>query len=466
MACHRGGRQHGDRGQHARHAQPGRRTRSGRPGGERRTPRAVDACGRVPRRTAARWPGRRPGRSSPHHDPGPTGRAVPPVARGRGRRRPRPPDRHPAQPRPSRWLPERTAPRHRPGRVALSYVRRHLDVLGLTAADLATLRLRRDYVDPLGLHHSRGASMPRAPRCSATASRCRSPATAGVLARPGQPGLRTGRAGPGRAERHPDHRRRRTVTRPRPTSAAGPPPRQRSAVRAPAPAAATTWANHDYAQRVWFLTPQGLRPGWSTYVQAGGAKSYQHVVDASSGAVLFRRSTVASADGDALVYDNYPGARRGGYAAGGQLPRPRLADEAAHVPQRRQRDRVDRRQRRQRAVRRREDAGPRHPAAARSSSSTTSARPPPALCSARFVCTWNPHVAGLVAGRTGRPTPHRRSTSPATSTTTWRRRPIGFTASGRQLLPRRWRPRAAQRARRRRHRRRLSRRATTSTTRT
>ena len=73
------------------------------------------------------------------------------------------------------------------------------------------------------------------------------------------------------------------------------------------------WANHDYSKKVWFLTAGGLRPGWSTYVQSS-AGSYQHVIDAATGRVLFRQSTQHDANGDAFVYDQYPGAAKGGKA--------------------------------------------------------------------------------------------------------------------------------------------------------
>jgi extracellular elastinolytic metalloproteinase len=64
---------------------------------------------------------------------------------------------------------------------------------------------------------------------------------------------------------------------------------------------------------VWFLTPQGLRPGWSTYVQTSQG-AYQHVVDAVTGKVLYRHSNSDYAAGDAYVYDYYPGAGKGGTA--------------------------------------------------------------------------------------------------------------------------------------------------------
>lgn len=83
------------------------------------------------------------------------------------------------------------------------------------------------------------------------------------------------------------------------------------------------------AERVWFLAPDGLRPGWVTYTQPASDQAYQHVIDATSGRTLYRRSTVSfekdpaapaspSAKGrgkgkklprgSALVHENYPGA--------------------------------------------------------------------------------------------------------------------------------------------------------------
>ena len=73
------------------------------------------------------------------------------------------------------------------------------------------------------------------------------------------------------------------------------------------------WSDQDQATRVWFLTPQGLRSGWSTYVQTTKG-AYQHVIDAATGQTLYRHSNTDSDHGDALVYDNFPGAASGGRA--------------------------------------------------------------------------------------------------------------------------------------------------------
>jgi len=61
------------------------------------------------------------------------------------------------------------------------------------------------------------------------------------------------------------------------------------------------------------VTPGGLRPGWSTYVQTPKG-AYQHVIDSVTGKTLYQHANTASDNGDALVYDNFPGAAAGGKA--------------------------------------------------------------------------------------------------------------------------------------------------------
>jgi hypothetical protein len=63
------------------------------------------------------------------------------------------------------------------------------------------------------------------------------------------------------------------------------------------------------AERVWFMTSAGLRSAWLTYTQPGSTKAYEHVIDARTGGVLYRRSTIDfEGSGDAYVHENYPGA--------------------------------------------------------------------------------------------------------------------------------------------------------------
>lgn len=212
--------------------------------------------------------------------------------------------------------------------VALRYVREHRSLLGLTGADLATLSLRRDYRDAIGVHHlswtqrvggvtvfGNGLRV-NVDRQGRVISVQGSPASGLAALAAAAPGATTSAASArGQAARNVGGSVDAQAT-------------------ARSKAGETVWSNHDYARRVWFLTPRGLRPGWSTYVHAGAGLSYQHVIDAASGTVLFRRSTVNQADGDAYVYDYYPGAARGGDARTVNLIKRGWAGQEGLRPQR------------------------------------------------------------------------------------------------------------------------------------
>jgi extracellular elastinolytic metalloproteinase len=274
--------------------------------------------------------------------------------------------------------------------VAISFVRRHLRALGLTSADLATLRFNRDYVDPLRLHHLSWSQYANGTQVFGNGLEVQVTRDGRVLAVQGSPvsGLqRLADAAPSATRISAASARSRAAA-----DVGGSVADARVSSSGAGARATTRWSNRDYAQPVWFLTPKGLRPGWSTYVQAGGAQSYQHVVDAVSGDVLFRRPTVASAEGDALVYDNYPGARRGGSARvvnfihRGWLGKRRVflngdsvvawtdVDDDNALSEREKTPLPGTRRRAQFRL----DAFGKHASS---------------FCSARFVCTWNPNVA-------------------------------------------------------------------------
>ena len=192
---------------------------------------------------------------------------------------------------------------------ALSYVRGHLGALGLTAADLSTLRFRKDYVDTIGVHNLSWTQSVDGATVFGNGLQVKVTRDGRVLAVQGSPvsglaklasaapsGIRMSATAARTASAHDVNG---TVAKASVTSSKA------------GSSASTVWSNHDFAQRVWFLTPQGLRPGWSTYVQSS-AGAYQHVVDAVTGRVLYRHSNSENATGDAFVYDNYPGAPKGG----------------------------------------------------------------------------------------------------------------------------------------------------------
>jgi len=193
--------------------------------------------------------------------------------------------------------------------IALGYVRSHLGSLGLKNGDLSTLRFRQDYVDSLGLHHLSWTQSVRGATVFGNGLKVAVSRQGQVLQVQGSPvsGLTAmaAKAPTGSMSAPAAHARAatnvhgRVPSDVRVTSARG------------GSSARTTWSNADYAQKVWFLTSAGLRPGWSTYTQTSNG-SFQHVVDAATGRVLYRHSTTDEANGDAYVYDNYPGAHSGG----------------------------------------------------------------------------------------------------------------------------------------------------------
>jgi len=72
----------------------------------------------------------------------------------------------------------------------------------------------------------------------------------------------------------------------------------------------TTYAGGDAASLVYFAGVDGTRLAWKTQIYGSGDSAYQSVVDAQTGAILYRRSLVNYANG--LAWDNYPGAAVGG----------------------------------------------------------------------------------------------------------------------------------------------------------
>ncbi len=195
--------------------------------------------------------------------------------------------------------------------VALSYVRSHMSALGLHRGDLQSLRFRRDYVDPSGLHNLSWSQQAAGRTVFGNGLLVRVNRDGRVLAVQGSPvsGLArlaarapaTGQVSASQARALAAHNVDARL------------PHATIASNRGGASATTTWSNSDQASRVWFLTPAGLRPGWSTYVQTTKG-AFLHVIDSATGRTLYRHSNTDSDNGDAFVYDNFPGAAHGGKA--------------------------------------------------------------------------------------------------------------------------------------------------------
>ncbi|SEP99947.1 M36 family metallopeptidase [Microlunatus flavus] len=190
-------------------------------------------------------------------------------------------------------------------KVVLRYLRKHATELGLQPGDLDTLVLRKNYKDVAGIRHLSWVQVVGGVPVFGNGLKANVTKRGEIISLEGAPieDLANQAAAAGPATVSADQSRRAAAT-----DVGG----RVADVRQTRKGARSVWANRDSASLVWFLTPGGLRRGWSTRVQAGGTLDYQHVIDASSGAVLLRHDLVDFANGDALVYDNYPGAPRGG----------------------------------------------------------------------------------------------------------------------------------------------------------
>ncbi|WP_431504437.1 M36 family metallopeptidase [Nocardioides sp.] len=207
--------------------------------------------------------------------------------------------------------------------VALDFVRSHLGVLGLTEADLDTLVFRQDYVDNIGVHNLSWTQQAAGTPVFSNGLQVKVTKDGRVLSVGGSPisGLSTKTKKAATGDLTAADARKKAAG-----NVHGKAAEAKVEKTSGGKDARTTWDNHDYAKKVWFLTPDGLRLGWSTYTRTSGDEAYQHVVDATTGKALYRRSTVADHAGPATrpaakkrdnlgkayVYDNYPGAERGG----------------------------------------------------------------------------------------------------------------------------------------------------------
>jgi len=202
-----------------------------------------------------------------------------------------------------------TGPSSAPARsIVMDYVRSHVADLGLSTADLASFHLRRDYVDIAGIHHISWTQSARGITVFSNGLKANVTKSGEIISIQGSPisGLAARAA---KVSASP----RLSAGEARAAAAADAKGEVRPGTSVTSSSGTLTkWSNHDQAELVWFMAPSGLQLGWSTYVQAGDSRNYQHVIDAATGRVLYRHDTTNFDRGDALVFENYPGAPVGG----------------------------------------------------------------------------------------------------------------------------------------------------------
>jgi extracellular elastinolytic metalloproteinase len=189
--------------------------------------------------------------------------------------------------------------------VALGYVSANAGVFGLTAGDLASLQLARDYVDIGGTHHlswmQSASGIPlfgnglqaNVTRDGRLINVLGSPVSA-LSAPSTSPGLNASQAiAAARAD---------TDAKIFPADS----------IENGGPTQTTIFTDGDTASLVLFQTVDGTRLAWQTNVNAE-QDSFVHVIDAQTGRVLYRRSLVNYANpGHASVWEFYPFSPLGG----------------------------------------------------------------------------------------------------------------------------------------------------------
>ena len=198
-----------------------------------------------------------------------------------------------------------TGPSSRPATaVALDYVRAYAAALGIRLADLDSLRLSRRVTDLNGITHVAWEQVVEGIAVFGNGLRAHVDRRGRLIAVQGSPvravATLASRARPARVDR------------------AG----AISSAAADARVSPAQLRPGATAERVWFFSQGRLRPAWLTFTEPGPRAGFQHVVDATSGRTLLRRSTVNFERGAALVHENYPGAS--GDASGGNQHRVNL----------------------------------------------------------------------------------------------------------------------------------------------
>lgn len=260
-----------------------------------------------------------------------------------------------------------------PERIARDYVSAHSDVFGLNAAEVAGLKLRKDYVDVAGTHHLSFTQSVGGVDVFGNGVKAHVAKDGRLIQVDGAP-LAGLPAAPGTAKVGAAAARTAAVQDVFGDSAA--------TVRS-ATARTATFSDGGSARQVVFQTATGPRTAWEVLSMDEG---YLHVVDAADSKVLYRQSLVSH--DHALTWENYPGAAKGGTQEKRNLNKwlpidaPKLSGNVAHVYSDVNDDDV---------AQATEEVGP---AAKRSFaypfvdfSAQVGGR-----CSAQFQCSWNPAV--------------------------------------------------------------------------
>ena len=218
------------------------------------------------------------------------------------------------------------ASRQKPESIARSYFKAHLDVFGLTTAGVDALKLRQDYVDIEGIHHLSFQQSVDGVPVFGNGLKAHITSDGRLIQVDGAP-IAALPASPGTAKLTAEKARATAVENVFGESTVKVTKRETNATQT------TTFSDTGNAKLVMFQTAAGPRLAWQTISVDLG---YVHVLDAQTGTVLYRKSTIDKDSG--LAWPNYPGATAGGTQQAVNLGKlglpansPKLAGNVAHV---------------------------------------------------------------------------------------------------------------------------------------
>jgi len=217
------------------------------------------------------------------------------------------------------------ASRKKPETIARDYLKAHSDVFGLSAAAVDALKLRQNYVDVEKTNHLSFQQVVGGVAVFGNGVKVHITKNGRIVSIDGSP-IASLPSSPGSAKLTAEKARATAVENVYGTSKATVTKRETGATKT------TTFSDKGNAKLVMFQTASGPKLAWQTVAVDEG---YIHVIDAQTGTVLYRQSTVSKDNG--LAWPNYPGATNGGKQQVVNLNKwlptnsPKLAGNVAHV---------------------------------------------------------------------------------------------------------------------------------------
>ncbi|WP_018348157.1 M36 family metallopeptidase [Longispora albida] len=273
-----------------------------------------------------------------------------------------------------------------PDAIALNYLRDHTSAFGLSASDINRMSLRKVYVDVAGNSHLSFIQTVDGVPVFGNGYKAHVSKNGELISIDGSPLA----ALPASL---PAGKLTAATARDKAIANVGGQAKSSAVVKTAGSSQQTTFASNEFAQKVVFQTVSGPRSAWETIIYPGKDESYTVVLDAETGAVLYRRSLTSHYGDDEAhgsVFEQFPGALRGGDTQiqnlrGLPKDATKLSGNIGHVYL----DLND-----DNAANPNEEVGPAGPGGNFVYPFTNFIKQVGAPCSSHYQCSWNPNESG------------------------------------------------------------------------